>query len=181
MIGGRRVEQLLLRWPVLAVACLSASFLTYILPEIVSIVLHPPTLGFHNLAFPAAMSVIGGLYIWLLLVAALAWMAKGPDVGPQRGVLAGVLAGVGYLVVALAFSLVTPASDISLAEVVVRILLTPFVQARMLALHRAIGWGLSDPPLGWSFVLSPLVGCTFGGWLYGALSSRRPTTAGHSP
>jgi len=65
-------------------------------------------------------------------------------------------------------------------EVAVRIALTPFVQARMLALHRVVGWGLYDPPLGWSFVLAPLVGCTFGGRLYGVLCSRRSAIR-HSP
>ena len=164
MIGAGRLRDLLRRWPVLVAACLSASFLTYILPEIVSVVLHPETAGVHNIAFPLLMSVVAGLDLWLLLAASLAWL------GPGRGVRAGGLAGAAYLALAVAFSFVTPISNTPFGEVAVRIALTPFVQARVLALHRLVGWSLPDPPLGWSFVLAPLAGCTFGGWLYSRLS-----------
>jgi hypothetical protein len=158
------------RWPVFVLACLSSSFLTYIIPEIVSVAMHPQTAGAHNLAFPLLMSVVAGPDIWLLLAAALAFTARGRLVGPSRGLLAGGLAGVAYLAAAFVLSFSTPISNASLSELSARLVLTPFVQARALALHRLVGWGLTEPPLGWSFVVGPLVGCLFGGWLYGWLS-----------
>ena len=166
------------RWPVFMLACLSASFLTYIIPEMVSVAMHPQTAGLHNFTFPLLMSVVAGPVIWLLLAIALAWTARGALVRPNRGLIAGALAGATYLAAAVALSFSTPVSNTSLAQLGLRLFLTPFVQARMLALHRVVGWGLSDPPLGWSFVVAPLIGCVFGGWLYGWLSRG---DAGHRP
>jgi hypothetical protein len=162
------------RWPAFVIAALSASFITYIIPEAVSVALNPPTVGIHNLVFPLAMTCVAGLDIWLCLGVALWLTAKGPLEGAGRDVLAGLLAGGAYVLLAFAFSFATPVSGASLAELAVRTVLTPLVQARSLALHRVVGWGLADPPLGWSFVLSPIVGCAVGGWLYGLLAPRKP-------
>ena len=162
------------RWLAFTVAGQAASFLTYAIPEGVSIGLHPRTIGAHNLTFVLAMTLFGGLDIWLLLALALKLTATWSLGGERRWLLSGVLAGIAYLALAFAFSFSfgAPASDTPLVELVLRVILTPQVQARMLARHRVDGWGLYDPPLGWAFVLSPIVGCTVGGWLYGLLARR---------
>ena len=160
------------RWLAFAVAGLSASFLTYAIPEGMSIGLHPQTIGAHNLTFVLAMTLFGGLDIWLLLGLALTLTVKRSLDGERRWLLSGGLAGIAYVLLAFAFSAGAPVSDTPFVELALRVVLTPQVQARMLALHRVDGWGLYDPPLGWTFVLSPIVGCTVGGWLYGRLARR---------